>query len=287
MPHKFKNKKPKAPTFSSAFGKTKEARFETPFGGGVSNIDKKTGLLDTKGFLSPGLQQALGLAEGGLVNNLSFLNRDPEARAQSIREGNDLLANVLTDQQERDQARTLGQIRKFNQATGNSNSTAAGSLFAQAADDAIRTRNQILLNSLLAGNQTALQNLAASSGVVTDLANLSFPLAGAANQNLLTALQSRDKVAAQNAALQAQAQQQSRPSTFGSILSGLGTVGGLLAAPFTGGSSLGGIPFVNTLGSIFGGGSSAPAAPSIVPTVSRAFFAAQNPLLNARVLPIA
>jgi hypothetical protein len=142
--------------------------------------------------------------------------------------------------------------------TGTGNSTTAGAAQGMIMNDAILRGNQNLLSAIDFSNQTGRANLGANLDTMGSIANLLYPMGAAANANLMTALGSRDNFAMANAQAEnaanlqysqaMQAYNQQKQSGLGSLIGG-GI--GLLAAPFTGGMSLG--KTAQSLGSVLGG----------------------------------
>lgn len=210
----YKGKKPerqKVYDTKSTYGGLNEATFSGPFGSATSSISAKdpaTGqrTMDTNMSLAPQLQQAGDTAMGGLNNNLGFINRDPNEQVSYLKGGQDPLYNVLKQQTQDTYDTNMGRLRLDAQKAGAGNSTAAGAAYGKLMGDKALTDNQVLLQGLNYGNQTATQNAGTNLGAIGNLAQLAYPLGSAANAQLNTGLQSQDRAFAATASAQNQAE---------------------------------------------------------------------------------
>lgn len=256
----------KAAKYTSAYGNTQNTTFGSDFGTGTSSIDPKTGTMMTTSSLSPQLKSVADQAGQGLGSSLGYLNQDPQSSYSAMAAGNDPYYNVLQSNNERVLADQQAQARLLGQQTGTGNSTTMGSALGRIANDDYDRQQQNLVTALTFGNDQARQNANTQLGTVSGLANLSYPLASAANSNLTTALGATDAASAQNAANQQaanmanfQAQQaaaQRQSAMWGNLLNTGATVaGGVFGGPIGAkiGGSLGGMA-TNAFG--LGGGSS-------------------------------
>lgn len=248
-------KKPKKATVTptrSAFDGVDSASFSSDFGTGLSGFKVNpdgTKAIETSASLNPGLQGVATTATGGLQNNLSYLNQDPNQRVGFLTSGQDPLYNVLQENLRRTTDNNLGRARLTAFGTGNQNSTAGGAALGQILNNDALNQQQNLYQALQYGNQTATGNANTNLGTLGGLANLVYPLASTSNSNLLTAKQDQSQALAATAAARNAAEQQyiSALNNYNSTKnagmgSGIGSlIGGglaLAAAPFTGGASL-------------------------------------------------
>jgi hypothetical protein len=254
-------KKVKAPVITSQYDGTNKSTFNSDFGSGSSFFQtgandpitgKPTKEIVTNSTLNPALQGVANTATSGLQNNLSYLSMDPNQRVGFLTSGQDPLYNVLTDQNNKAFDQNMGRANINAARNGNTNSTALGGTLGQLMSNDQVTKNQILLQALGYGNQTANTNAATQLGALGGLAQLVYPLGSAANSSFQSALNQLDSVASQNAQMELQARmanaqaQNSKKSPWGSIAGAALGVGGALLAPFTGGLS---IPIGAALGS--------------------------------------
>lgn len=255
---------------TSQYNGTNQSTFNTDFATGNSTIkpytytDPLTGQTSTKqqlvtdATLNPELQKAANTATSGLNSNLSYLSMDPNQRVNFLTSGQDPLYNVLNEQNNRAYQQNVGRTSLDAARTGNANSTALGGALGTLMSNDQLTKNQILLNALQYGNQTANTNAATNLGAIGGLANLSYPLGSAANSSLQSALNQLDSVGLQNAQNQLQADmyntsaQNAARTNWGQVIGGsLATAAALGLAPFTGGASLLAVP--GTIGMAGGG----------------------------------
>lgn len=272
-----KPKKAKVKGTPNLFSRNNAAEFTTDFGTGTSGLynylytDDVTGQTEklTKitadAKLNPELQQAGQTAQTGLNNNLGYINRTPQQQAEYALGGNDPYYNVLSMEAARNRKIAEGRMRLNAQRGGVSNSTTLGSGLGTIANEDILRRNAILTNAMQYGNQTAIQNAGTNLGVIGSLAQLSYPLASAANSAYMTGAQSANQSFAQTAAAQNAAELQYanalnayNAQNAGSLGSGIGSLLGagsaLALAPFTGGASLSYLPMASNLGGSIGSG---------------------------------
>jgi hypothetical protein len=272
----FKSSSPKKVKYNpvtSQYDGTNKSTFNTDFATGTSTItpytytDPLTGESSTKkelvtdSYLNPELKTAANTASTGLNNNLSYLSMDPNQRVSFLTSGQDPLYNVLNEQANRTFDQNVGRTSLDAAKTGNQNSTALGGALGSLYSNDSLIRNQILLNALNYGNQTANTNAATNLGAIGGLANLSYPLGSAANSSLQSALNQLDSVGLSNAQNQLQADMyntsaaNANRTNWGSVIgSGLGTLASVGLAPFTGGASLLALPSaLSSFGSSFGG----------------------------------
>ena len=259
------------------FQRNNAAEFTTDFGTGNSGLynymytDPVTGQTEkmTKitadAKLNPELSQAAQTAQAGINNNLGYINRDPNQQYQDAIGGNDPYYNMLTMQADKTRRAAEGRMQLNAQRGGISNSTTLGAGLGTIANEDIMRRNAILTNAMQYGNQTATQNLGTNLGVVGNLAQLTYPLASAANSAFMTGAQSFNNALSQTAAAQnaaemqyTNAMNQYRAQQSGALGSGIGSLLGagsaLALAPFTGGASLAYLPAAASIGGGIGGG---------------------------------
>lgn len=257
-------KKAKVQATPSQYSGVTNSSFSGPFGSGTSTLNKATNSIDATATLSPELQNSANLAQSGLTNNLAYINRNPEQQVNFATSGQDPYYNVLAEQANQAFDSNLGRLRLQAFKGGGLNSTAAGGAYGNLAHNKNLYDNQILLNALQYGNQNALQGAQANLGAIGGLAQLVYPLQSAANAQLNTALQSKDRadaatVAARNQAEAnyAQAMNEYSATKNAGMGSGIGSMVGaglaIGAAPFTGGASLALLPAAMSLGGKAGG----------------------------------
>ncbi len=198
-----KPKKVKAPQVTSAYNGVTTANYGSDFGGATSTKDGNA--LNTTTTLSSGLQPASQAAQSGLGASLGYLNRSPADQYAYATSGQDPYYNVLSINADRALANSTGQAALAARRLGGTNSTAYGSALGTVASNDALQRNQNLLAALQYGNQTARDNAATQLGTIGGLAQLTYPLATAANNNLLTAFNQQDATAEANAARQMEA----------------------------------------------------------------------------------
>lgn len=251
-------KKVKAPVITSQYDGTNKSTFNSDFGTGMSTIQagavdpvtgKPTKEIITNSNLNPALKGVADTATSGLQNNLSYLSMDPNQRVGFLTSGQDPLYNVLSDQNNKAFDQNMGRANINAARNGNQNSTALGGTLGQLMSNDQVTKNQILLQALGYGNQTANTNAATQLGAIGGLANLTYPLGSAANSSLQSALNQLDSISSQNAQMQFEANKintsasNAAQTNWGKVIGGsLATAAALGLAPFTGGASLLAVP---------------------------------------------
>lgn len=201
-----KPKKAKVEATPTAYDNVSSSSFSGPFGSGSSTLNKGTGSIDSTATLSPELQNSANLAQSGLSSNLAYINRNPQEQVNFATGGQDPYYNVLSEQANQAFDSNLGRLRLQAFKGGGLNSTAAGGAYGNLAYNKNLYDNQILLSALQHGNQQATQNAQTNLGAIGGLAQLVYPLSSAANAQLNTALQSKDRAAATTVAARNQAE---------------------------------------------------------------------------------
>jgi hypothetical protein len=259
--HQSKPKEVKAATYESAFSPITNTSFSSDFGTGTSSVDTGSGTQKTTSTLSAPLQGIAGQATSGLGQNLHFLQQDPSQQFGEIASGNNPLYNTMAEQNKRLTDQTLGRAELDAQGTGNTNSTTLGSELGRIHNDDLFRQNANMANAWTLGNQNSQANAGINQGVLTALANLSYPLGAAANTNLQTAMAAKDQAGQFNATQQQAAavqnlqtqllRQQQQAAQQGALFNTLGTLGGAIIGGPLGGAT-GGV-----ITNVFGGGGAA------------------------------
>lgn len=270
-----KPKKQEVAKTSSVFKRTNETGFNSDFGNASTTMtpymytDPLTGQqtqqhrLETTTSLPEDLKQARTAAGTGLNSNLGFLQMNPNEQYDYMRAGNDPMYNLLSDQTQRNTDKALGRSLVNSRGLGTQNSTTAGAAQAGILNDSLLRANNDLLQAFTFGNENSRANLGANLNTLGSLANLVYPLGSASNANFMQAMASRDAAsastaAAQNAANMQYAQamnqyNQQKSAGLGNMIGGgIGALGSLALAPFTGGMSLMAMP--GALSGMFSGG---------------------------------
>lgn len=213
-----KPKKAKTVPTKSAYSNVDEANFSGPYGGATSTItpyvDTSTGKrvnrtkIDTEFSLNPELQRASDTATTGLNANLGYLQRDPNARLDYLRSGQDPYYSLLNEQAQRQYDQNLGRLKINAGDAGAGNSTAAGAAYGTLMRDKQLMDNQNLLAGLNFGNENARADAQLNLGAIGNFANLVYPLGSAANAQLNTGLSDQSSAASQTAAARNAAEMQ-------------------------------------------------------------------------------
>lgn len=231
--------------FGSATATQEPFKWTNPLTGAVSDQTRYS----TTSNLSAPLKGIADQAQTGLSNNMGFLQMDPNQRIDWLTAGKDPTYNLLSEMLKRDTDKAMGRSIVDSQGTGTMNSTTAGAAQGTILNDQILRSNQNLLNALNFGNENARADAGLGLNVISGLNGIVNPLASAANANQFQAMGAVDQAAAataasQNAANQQYAaamnqyNQQKSAGLGGMIGGGVGLLGSLALAPFTGGASL-------------------------------------------------
>ncbi len=272
---KKKPEKPKVVATKSVFSDARDFGVSSDFGSALATHEKfnytdpLTGKVKpqtrftTTSALNPELGYIKDQATEGLSNNMGFLQMDPNQRIDYLNSGSDPLYNLLKEQTSRDLEKAMGRAAVNSQGMGTRNSTTAGATQAGILNDNIIRSNTNLLNALNFGNENARADAGLNMGTLSGLAGLLYPMTATANANQFAGLGQADAAAAATAAAQnaanlqyanaMNAYNQANAGGLGGILrGGIGLLGSIAGAPFTGGASLLGAP--SALSSMFGGG---------------------------------
>ncbi len=242
--------KAQAAKYTSPYANTHETSFGSDFGTGTSSINPQTGLMTTTSSLSPQLKSVADQAGQGLGSSLGYLNQNPQESYANMAAGHDPYYNTLQINNQRILNDQQSQARMLGQQTGMTNSTTMGSELGRISnDDNLRQQNN-MATAMQFGNDQARQNASTQMGSISGLANLSYPLASAANSNLTTALGATDaqnqfnagnqQAMAINNQQQQIAAQQRQSAMIGNLINTGATVaGGMYGGPM--GAQLGGM----------------------------------------------
>jgi len=235
----------KASKAQSGFAGVNSADYTTPFGYGVAQYMPDQGRYAMSAVLKPELYKAQGLAEIGLNNNLEYLNKNPRDLFNYARETPFYESLQRENKSAYDQAMADAAINMSR--GGVINSTSAGTLAAQIAAERGKTDVDNITRAFQLMQDTATGNVNTSQGVLSNLANLIYPVGAAASANLNNAVAQADQVAMFNA--QQEAQQKARNQAAMGSLIGAGITGlGSLATGGLGGLGFGALKGLSSLG---------------------------------------
>lgn len=231
-------------------------------GFGSSRTNRNGSRLTTATKLTPRVSNINTIAQTGLRDRLTELNRPLEQDLARIDQGQNAFYNYQSELNDRMLQSGIGDLTARMSRSGLENSTVRGGYEGQLTRDAILTDLATRQATIDQMRQQALATAGLNSNVTNQIFGLQQALGGMSNQNYFNSAQLTDNIRAQNAQMEtqtamqnAQLQQQAnqaKQQMWGNLIGGAMS---LATIPLTGGLS-----GIGALGGALGGASKGLAA---------------------------